>query len=101
MQTIFVETLILGASYAALGYAAAHPGTLIVEETEGTGVEYAGNMRPSDLVDLCLLYTSTAVCYIMDTASADHHIVTSADSNTVLAAALHFCAFNLTAFTVV
>ena len=52
MQTIFVETLILGASYAALGYAAAHPGTLIVEETEGTGVEYAGNMRPSDLVDL-------------------------------------------------
>ncbi len=52
MQTISVETLILGASYAALGYAAAHPGTLIVEETEGTGVEYAGNMRPSDLVDL-------------------------------------------------
>ena len=52
MQTTFVETLILGASYTALGYASVHPGTLIVEETEGTGVEYAGSMRPSGLVAL-------------------------------------------------
>lgn len=48
MEYIEVQTLIISATYAALGYAATHPDTLIIEEHELIGSDYAMTFRSVD-----------------------------------------------------